>query len=364
MKALPRTLLLSAALAVTLGACGNKEPSKAKDSDSSEPASDKAKGSSAPSSAALPPASLPTDADAAVVAEIKKVAPCPRKDGSREDGCEAFTAWETYRDKYHEEDDLNQTKQKKLTKACFSMVGDPSENIREVAYDCLAYNVGAVESPKAVISFILSKLEGETIDAVRTSMLMALDNLDPPKNGGADQVLALAKKLAPREDVSFVVSKLMDALAPDDKDTEPTADAFTFAVEQLGKGKNVHDACDILVTTKAKKEEACKALLGLVETKKYPWGTGIYSMGRLGDACKPHYDKVVEVVVAKAGEAEGYDKGFGPADAIYLEQLVGKGGFTADQKTKLVTAVEPLVKSAKNESTQKSYQSLVDALKK
>lgn len=358
----PRSLLMILALATSLAACGGKKDSPKKDSDSdSESSAAKPKSSSA---AALPVGELPKDVDNAVVEELKKIATCPREDGYRKSDCEAYDAWDKYRDKYYEEDDLNQTKQKKLSKACFSMVGDKNDNIRESAFDCLAYNSSAIDDPKAVIAYILSKLEGETVDPIRSSMLSALDYIDPTKHGGTDQVLALAKKFAPRDDISFVVAKLIDALTPQDREGEPPADAFAFAVEQIGKGKHQHSSASLLASTKSKKPEACKALIGLVETKKYPWGYGMYSMASLGDACKEHYDKLVAVVVEKAGEPDSYDKGFSASDAIYLEQLLGKGGFTAEQKTKLSTAVEPLVKSAKNESAQKTYQSLVDALKK
>lgn len=352
------------ALVVSLSGCDNKTDGAAGSASAAADSTAKSNGSAAQSgSAGHPAASLPKEVDEAVVAELKKVGPCEREEGYRKDGCAAADAWDKYKDKLLEEDDLNLTKGKKLTRACFSLVSDENPNIREVAYDCLSQSSDAVEDPKAVISYVLSKIESETVEIVRSAMLSALDDLDPPKNGGTAEVLALAKKLAPRDDASSSVGKLLDALTPGSKDNEPSDESFAYAVELLGKKQHQSDAAELIASARSKSKEGCVALLGLIETKTHPWSTGINAMALLGDACKEQYDKVIAVVVEKAGEGEGYNKGFGTSDAFYLGRLVEKGGLTPEQKTKLRAAIEPLVKNAKDENIKKSYQTLVDKLK-
>ncbi|NUP09067.1 MAG: hypothetical protein HOW73_23700 [Polyangiaceae bacterium] len=348
-----------ACLLAALSGCGNKSDSA---SSGSASADSSAKSSSSGSSAAGA-AELPKDVDATVVAELKKLGPCVREEGYRKDGCAAAEGWDKFVEKFIEEDDLNLTKQKKLAKACFSLVADANDNIREAAYECLSTYDDGVEDKKAVISVILSKIEGETSDAIRSSMLSALDDMDPPKNGGSDQVLALAKKLEPRDDASFTVGRLVQVLTPESKDSEPTAEAFAFAVEQLGKQKQTSQSADLLAAAKSKGADACKALIGLVETKKGSWAYGMNAMANIEGGCKENNDKVVDVVVAKAAEPDGYDKGFRTSDALYLGRLVDKAGFSAEQKGKLQKAIEPVLKNAKDDGIKKTYQSLLDQLK-
>lgn len=320
--------------------------------------------STATSAAPKKAGEVPKDADPAVVAELKKVGACEREEGRRKDGCEAQEAWEKYFEKFVEEDDLNLTKQKKLAKACFSLVNDEKENVRETAYDCVGQFSDGIEDRAAVLAVVMSKIESETNNSVQSSMFNVIDEMDPTKNGYAPEVLKLAKKLIERENTSYEVGRLVAALTPEKPETEPTDEAFAFAVELIQKKKAGYNEAIQLVTRAPKKaKEACSALLTLVETKKHGWAAAVDGMSKVEGACKEQADKVIEVVVAKAGEGEGYDKGFIGADVIYFERLLEKGIFSAEQKAKVKTAVEPLLEKAKEDHQKKTYQSLLDKLK-
>jgi len=347
---------LTIALLTTFG-CGDKSTN----------ASSSASGSAAAASTgsgAKSNAEPPKDGDPAVVAELKKVADCAREENRRKSDCASEDGWRKFAEKFVEEDDMNLTKQKKLAKACFSMVGDANANIRELAFECLIGNTDALEDPKGTFDFVFSKLETETNSDVQGSMFNILDNLDPTKLGTANQVLALAKKLAERDKTSYEVGQLLGVLTPEKREVEPSDEAFAFAVELLTvKKRNQGEAVDLIVRKKSKAKEGCAALLALVETKKNPWARGLDGMANVEGTCKEQHDKAIEAVITRAGQPDGYDQGFIGADVIYFTRLAEKAGFSAEQKGKLRPAIEPLLKAAKEEHKQKSYQSLLDVLK-
>ncbi len=342
----------------SVSACGDKSKSSASASADAETTT------AAKSAAPKKTGELPKDADPGVVAELKKVGVCEREEGRRKDGCEAQDAWDKYVEKFVAEDDLNLTKQKKLVKACFSLVTDEKENIRETAYDCLSsYGSDGIEDPAAVLAIVMSKIESETNGNVQSAMLQVIDHMDPTKHGFAPEVLKLAKKLAERDSTSFEVSRLVSALTPQKSEMEPTDDAFAFAIELVSKKKPGYNEALTLISRSPKKaKEACAAMLTLVETKKHGWSSAVDSMSKVEGSCKEHAEKVTAVVVAKAGEGDGYDTGFIGADVIYFERLVEKGIFSPEQKAKVKAAVEPLLEKAK-EDQKKTYQSLLDKLK-
>ena len=359
MRFIVCSTLAALLLAGSASGCGDKSASSGSASADAEPASTPAK-SSSPKKAG----ELPKDADPGVVAELKKVGVCEREEGRRKDGCEAQDAWDKFVEKFVEEDDLNLTKQKKLAKACFSLITDEKENIRETAYDCVASYSDGIEDPAAVLAIVMSRIESETNSNVQSGMFEVIDDMDPTKHGFAPDVLKLAKKLSERDGTSFEVNRLVAALTPEKPDMEPTEEAFAFGLELVAKKKSGHSEALTLITRSPKKaKEACAALLTLVETKKNGWSGAVDAMSKVDGACKEHADKVIEVVVLKAGEGEGYDKGFIGADVIYFERLLEKGIFSAEQKAKVKTAVQPLLDKAKEDHQKKTYQSLLDKLK-
>jgi len=352
------TGLVFLALTALGTACATKKSS----SDDSSKASAAASGSAAPASVKV---SIPTDGDPTVVAAIKKLSACERENGSRKGECAADEEWDQFRNKFVEEDDLKQTKGAKLTHACFSLVGDENDNVREAATECLSKDSDAVADKKTAILVLVGRLDSEKSDGVRSAITSAIESLDPVKNGGADEVLALAKSLAPRENASGYVRDLLSALSP--SSGEPNAATVAFALELIKKGDN-HSlqsaAADTLGKAKTQSKEACAALLGLIQTKKYPWQEGLSAMAHQNGACSSTYEDVVTTVLAKMDEGDGYDKGFSGADAIYLERMLDNPGFTADEKKKLLEGTEKRLKNEKQDNTKKLLNELIEKLKK
>lgn len=334
-------------LALSLVACGDSKGGGA--------ASAAASGSSAPK------ADTPKG-DPAVVAELKKLSACKREDGYRQD-CEAGTAWESFRDKFVEEDDVQQTKMKKLVSACVEVTADKDDSVREAGFECISSYSDGVADPKALLASAIEKAATETSTGVRTAMFSAIQQLDPTKHGMTGKLVALAKPMLDKDSGQNNLIQVVNTLIPRSANTEPAADAVALAFELLQKGKAHDPALGILERAKSKSAEACEAFAKLVETKKNPWARGVDSMSRMDGRCKDKLDRVVEVVVARAGEPEGYDKGFIGADVVYFQRLVEAGAFDDAQKAKLRGAIEPLLKSATKDHQKESYEKLLAKLK-
>jgi hypothetical protein len=346
-----RPLLFAGALALGLLACGDAKKDTAA---SGEPASS---GSAKPTAQA-PPAV----ADPAIASELKKVAGCKREEGFRERDCAAHEAWTTYADKFIEEDDLQLTKQKKLAGTCVTSLDDKDDSIREAAHDCVSSYRDGVADPKSVLVATLDRLVKEASPGVKSSMFDVLGGLDLTKHGLAPKIVELARPMVGKDSSRGDLASLVGALVPSGKN-EPAPEAVAFAIELLEKGEAQGRAVDVLAKTKAKSKEACEALTKLVETKKHPWGDGLRGMQGIDGHCKEQAGRIADVIVAKAGEADGYDKGFVGGYVIYFQWLADKKIFDDAQKAKLRAAIEPLIKTAKQDHQKESYQKVLDALK-
>ncbi|MBL9024393.1 MAG: hypothetical protein JNL21_19515 [Myxococcales bacterium] len=347
-----RALVGVACLTLSLVACGDSKGGGA----TSAAASGVAASGSAAAKTETP------KGDPAVVAELKKLSSCKREDGYRQE-CEATTAWESFRDKFVEEDDVQQTKMKKLVSACVEVTAEKDDSVREAGYECISSYGDGVADPKGLLATTIEKAGTETSAGVRVAMFSAIEQLDPTKQGMTAKLVALAKPLIDKDSGQNNLGQIVSTLVPRAANTEPAADAVALAFELLQKGKAHDPALRILERAKSKSAEACEAFAKLVETKKGPWARGTDSMSRMDGYCKDKLDRIVEVVVARAGEPEGYDKGFIGADVVYFQRLVETGAFNDAQKTKLRGAVEPLVKSATKDHQKESYEKLLAKLK-
>ncbi len=343
------------------GAAGCDSKAEARAAGSADPSAS-ARGSAAAVAAPV----VPKDGDPTVVAALRKLSSCERDGGYLKANCESESAWDEFRDKFIEEDDLKLTKTSKLVRACFSLVADDNDSVREAATACVGRHQEALEDKRSAIMVLIGRLESDKSEGVRSTILSALDDLDPVKHGGADEVLAMAKRMATREDTSGVVRDLMDALTPDPNQGEPNASTVAYAIELTKDSNNTHRATGaaVLGSAKSKASEACPALLSLIQTKKYPWHEGLRAMASLEGACKAQYDDVVTVVLAKMAEGEGYDQGFGVNEASYLTRMLAKPGFTPEQKTKLLGPAEKLHAAATKDHVKTGFAELVAQLKK
>lgn len=343
-----RALLCAAGLALSLAACGDSKTGDA--ASSAEPGG---------SAAAKAPAAK---GDPAIVAELKKLSACKREDGFRERDCEAGAAWESYVEKFLEEDDMQLTKQKKLVAACVEGTTDKDDTVREAAYECLSNYDDALADAKSVLAAAIEQVAKETSPGVQMSMFGAIRQLDPTKHGLATKLIELGKPMVDQKSGTGNLSRIVGTLVPR-SDGEPAPESIAFALELLEKGKVQGDAVDVLARTKAKTKEACEAFAKLLETKKSPWGRGFDGMSRIDGNCKEQAGRVVEVVVAKSAEGEGYDKGFIGADVVYFQRLVDRKIFDDAQKAKLRTAIEGALKNATKDHQKADYEKLIAALK-
>jgi hypothetical protein len=346
-----RPLLTAGALTLALAACGDKKASEA--AASGDPATS---GSSKAAPAA--PAAV---ADPAIAAELKKVSACKREEGYRERDCAAHEAWTTYADKFVEEDDMQLTKQKKLAGTCVASLDDKDDTVREVAHDCVSGYGDGVADPKGVLTATIERLVKETSAGVKSSMFDVLGGLDVTKHGLAPKIVELARPMVDKESSGGDLGSLVRALAP--RKGEPAPEAVTFAIELLDKGKAQSQAVDVLSKAKGKSKEACEAMTKLLETKKHPWGEALRGMHTIDGHCKDQAGRIADVIVAKAGEADGYDKGFIGGYVVYFQWLADKKIFDDSQKAKLRAAIEPLIKTAKQDHQKEGYQKVLDALK-
>lgn len=344
-----RTLLCAALLALSLAACGDGKKGDA--SSSAEPGG---------SAAAKAPAAK---GDAAVVAELKKLSACKRDEGYRESECEAAKAWETYVEKLLEEDDMQLTKQKKLVSGCVEVLGEKDDTVREAGYECLSNYSDGIADVKSVLGTAIAQVAKETSPGVQNAMFGAIRQMDPSKHGYAPKLVELAKPMVEQKSGSGNLSRIVGTLVPRTTGEEPAPEAVAFALELLDKSKAQGDAIDVLARTKTKTKEACEAFAKLVETKKHPWGRGLDGMHRIAGNCKEQSGRVVEVIVAKAAEADGYDKGFIGADVVYFQRLVETKVFDDAQKAKLRGAVEGALKNATKDHQKSDYEKLIAALK-
>lgn len=349
-RSLPRgrTLFCAALTALSLAACGDGKKGDA--SSSAEPGG---------SAAAKTPAAK---GDPAIVAELKKLSACKRDEGYRESDCEAAKAWDTYVEKFLEEDDMQLTKQKKLVTACVEGIGEKDDTVREAAYECLSNHTDGIADVKSVLGTAIADVAKETSPGVQTAMFAAIRQMDPSKHGYAAKLVELAKPMVDQKSGTGNLSRIVGTLMPR-SGGEPTPEAVGFALELLEKGKAQGDAIDVLVRTKTKTKEACDAFIKLAETKKSPWGRALDGMHLIEGHCKEHAGRVVEVIVAKAAEADGYDKGFIGADVVYFQRLVETKVFDDAQRAKLRTAVEGALKNATKDHQKESYEKLIAALK-
>lgn len=341
------------ALVILLAACGGGGD-KPSDGSAKPQSSSAASGSAA---AAKPEA--PKNVDAKVAEELKKVGGCERKEGHVVQDCAADTAWRDFSKAYTEEDDENATKAKKLADTCLSLISDPNETIREVAADCVSR--GGAEGDKNAMNLVLTQLEKESGSDARAALAEAADGIDVQKTGATERVIALVKKFKDDENSFGATKNLLWALSKGD-DLPPAA--YDVAADILTNGKSPglkETAADVIGRAKSKAADGCKTLLGLVETGKYPWGSGLGAMGQLG--CKTEAPAVIAAVVKKMGEEDGYDKGFKGADFIYLQRYMDKVQLEKADKDKLKKATEDLAGKTKNDNVKADTKKLLEKLK-
>ena len=152
---------------------------------------------------------------------------------------------------------------------------------------------------------------------------------------------------------------MLTILGEDDAEIATITPGDVYAVWGIPKASRSAQAGG---KTKGKAKDACEAMTKLLETKKHPWGDALRGMGVIEGSCKEQAGRIADVIVSKAGEAEGYDMGFIGSDVLYFQRLAEKGIFDDAQKAKLRAAIEPLLKAAKQDR-QKDYQNALEALK-
>jgi hypothetical protein len=344
-----RSIVLSALIGAALVGCGDKAATKKSDEDTSSSAKPSGGGGKA---AAQPP----KDVDAKVTAALDKLATCKREDDRMAD-CAEEEAWKTFREGFVENDE-DGAKHKKLALACLARVGHESPNVRGKAADCVREDSDTLADPKAALELVLDQLEKETAPDASMELSYAVTALDPVKQGLGDRTLAVVKKMHAKEQTG--TGEVLGALG---KGKAPPGGAVDLALEILKSGKGpVESSMEVLENAPARKAEACVALLVKVRTGKYLWSRAMNGMGRLG--CTNEMDAVVDFVVTKMAEDEGYEKGFLGADFAYLQRVLNDVALTKDQVGKLKKATTELKGKSKNANVPKDCDELLAALDK
>ncbi|HTJ82063.1 MAG TPA: hypothetical protein VL400_10080 [Polyangiaceae bacterium] len=342
-------IALVGCLGLALAACGDKAASKKSASD--DETSGKSKGSAAV--AAHPP----KDVDAKVTAALDKLAGCKREEDRMAD-CADDEAWKTFRESYVENDDDAGSKRKKLALACLARVSHESPNVRAAAGDCVRDGSDSLADEASALELVLAQLEAETAADASNELAYAAAALDPMKRNAADRTLAVVEKMRGKKAAGW--GELLGALA---STKSPPDKAVEIAKEVLASGDGpVEDAIGLLENAKNHQADACKALLAKVQTGKYLWSRAMDGMGRLG--CTSDMDAVVDFVVKKMGEEEGYQTGFIGADFVYLERVLDAVAMTKDQVAKLKKATEDEKAKAKKDQTKQDCDKVLAALAK
>lgn len=355
MKSFAKVAVLGALLLSACGGGGEKGEGSSKAASSEKPKSSAATSSGGAATTKPEP---PKDVDTKVTDALKKVTACERKDG-RLGECPAADEFRTLAKDYDQEDDEKSSKAKKRAASCLSMVADANATIRELAAECVS--MGGAEDDSNAMNLVLTQLEAESGEDARVLLASAVSTIGLSKTGAADRVVALLQKHKSEEGWGGVTRNLLDALT--NVSPEPPAAAWDVAVELLKapKGGSIKEsAADLVAKVKSKSADGCKALLGLVESGSYPWGSGMDAMGRLG--CKAESGALVTAVVKKMGEEDGYDKGFKGADFIYLQRYLEKVELSKEDKDKLKKATEELAKKTKTDTVKQDCKKLVEKL--
>ncbi len=343
-----RSIVLSALIGASVMGCGDKAAPKKSDDDGSSSASTAGTGKSA--------AQPPKDVDAKVTGALDKLATCKRENDRVAD-CAEEEAWKTFREGFVENDE-DGSKHKKLALACLARVAHESPNVRGTAADCVRDESDSLADPKAALELVLDQLEKETAPDASMELSYAVTALDPVKRGLGDRTLAVVKKMHAKEQAG--TGEVLGALGIG---KTPPNGAVDLALEILKTGKGpVESSIEVLESAKARQADACKALLEKVKTGKYLWSRAMNGMGRLG--CTSDMDAVVDFVVGKMAEEEGYEKGFIGADFSYLQRVLSDVALTKDQVAKLKKGATELKGKSPKEQVKKDCDELLAALDK
>ncbi|MFO0551541.1 MAG: hypothetical protein U0271_24350 [Polyangiaceae bacterium] len=348
MKSLRLAAVLGALLLSGCSGGGEKGESTNKAAASEKPKSSATTSSGGGAQAKPEP---PKDVDSKVVDALKKVTSCERKDG-RLGECPAADEFRTLVREYEQD-------AKKRASSCLSMIADANSTIRELAAECAG--AGGAEDDSNAMNLVLTQLEAESGEDARVLLANTVNAIGLSKTGAADRVIALLQKHKSEEGWAGVTRNLLDALT--NVTPEPPAAAWDIAIELLKapKGGSIKEsAADLVARVPSKSADGCKALLGLVETGSYPWGSGMDAMGRLG--CKAESGALVTAVIKKMAEEDGYDKGFKGADFIYLQRYLEKVQLSKEDKDKLKKATDELSKKTKSDTVKQDCKKLTEKL--
>jgi hypothetical protein len=287
------------------------------------------------------------DVDEKVVLALKSVVTCPaEEDGNAKSDCKAVEDLRSLLGEYEDGDDEQKTKQKKLVASCASLWKHESATVRTEAVGCVAGDTEGLGDPRAALGELVRSVESEPKQAVRIVQYELINELDPTKLGAAADVVALATRLAAKER-NWEVRDLLQALTPELPTTEPSDEAFAFALGVAAKPRDfdtLQASVALLAQKKSKAAEVCPALGGVVTSQPNYWVTAANGIATVG-GCPTENDKVIARAVEVLSKKD-FQLGLIHVDA--LTRFTWNAKLSESQKAKLRAALEPAVKASKH----------------